>query len=191
VRDLLGPSFVTEDEDPQLYEDLLAEVGAAVRALDIMDWFVVQDIVNIVWETRRARLARASLMRTAREDAVREKIRRSTKDSQLADSMAESWSKGGEPATRIVKELLAQAHLSERDVTGEALLRFAEEFDRLNEREEKFQSRRNSSLKQIERRHAVCARQLRRASENLIEVVGEPHQALARRAMDKVSADRR
>jgi hypothetical protein len=185
----LGPSHVTEDEDPQLYEDLLAKVGAAVRSLDIMDWFVVQDIVDIVWETRRARLARASLMRTAREDAVREKFRRSTKDSELAELIAEGWSKGGEPATRIVKEQLAQAHLSERDITAEALLRFAEEFDRLNEREEKFQRRRNSRLKQIERRHAVWARL--RASENLIEVVGEPHQGLASRAVDKVSADRR
>jgi hypothetical protein len=39
VRALLGPSWIIEGEDTELYEALLARVGTAVEPADIIDWF--------------------------------------------------------------------------------------------------------------------------------------------------------
>ena len=50
VRPLLGPSWLVEGEDPKLYEDLLARVGAAVNPLDIIDWLLVKDVVALLMD---------------------------------------------------------------------------------------------------------------------------------------------
>ena len=50
VRALLGPSWIIEGEDPELYEELLAGVGAAVQPKDFIDWLLLKDIVALTWE---------------------------------------------------------------------------------------------------------------------------------------------
>src|ERR1700694_3498430 len=70
VRPLLGPSWIVEGEDPQLYEDLLAQVGAAVQPRDLIDWLFLKDVVALTWEIQRTRRHRASLMRTTRDEAM-------------------------------------------------------------------------------------------------------------------------
>jgi hypothetical protein len=47
VRALLGPSWLIEGEDAALYEDLLAQVGAAVQPMDMIDWLLVKDVVAL------------------------------------------------------------------------------------------------------------------------------------------------
>jgi hypothetical protein len=65
VRALLGPSWITEGEDPKLYETLLAQVGAAVGAKDIIDWLLISDVVALTWDIQRSRRIRDGLMRNA------------------------------------------------------------------------------------------------------------------------------
>ena len=50
VRVLLGPSWMVEGEDVQLYEDLLAAVGSAVKPVDLVDWLLLKDFVDLTWE---------------------------------------------------------------------------------------------------------------------------------------------
>ncbi len=66
VRPLLGPSWIIEGEDPERYEKVLAEVGAAAQPIDFVDWLLVKDIVDLTWEIQRTHLQRERLMRTGR-----------------------------------------------------------------------------------------------------------------------------
>ena len=66
VRPLLGPSWIIEGEDPERYEKVLAEVGAAAQPIDFIDWLLVKDIVDLTWEIQRTHLQRERLMRTER-----------------------------------------------------------------------------------------------------------------------------
>jgi hypothetical protein len=66
VRQLLGPSWIIEGEDPERYEKVLAEVGAAVRPIDFIDWLLVKDVVDLTWEIQRTQLRREKLMRIER-----------------------------------------------------------------------------------------------------------------------------
>src|ERR1700751_1595766 len=70
LRPLLGPSCITEDEDPQLYDRILAELGCAVEAIDLIDWLLVKDIAELVWKIQRTRRLRESQMRRAREQVM-------------------------------------------------------------------------------------------------------------------------
>lgn len=58
VRALLGPSWLIEGEDPRLYEELLARVGAAIQPTDLIDWLLLKDVVALTWEIQRSPSAR-------------------------------------------------------------------------------------------------------------------------------------
>jgi hypothetical protein len=93
VRELLGPSWIIESEDPERYEKVLAEVGAAVQPIDFIDWLLVKDIVDLTWEIQRARLQRQRLMRTAQVSSLRTVIAQaglSMADIDLQSLSAES-----------------------------------------------------------------------------------------------------
>jgi hypothetical protein len=76
---------------------------------------------------------------------------------------------GDEETIEEVDELLAGAGLSKADVLARSLSVNAQEFDRLDQQNERHEYRRGALLQQIERRHAGWARQVKRASENVID----------------------
>jgi hypothetical protein len=172
IRVLLGPSWIVEGEDAQLFEDLLAAVALAVKPMDLVDWLLVKDFVDHTWEIQRNRRNRESLMRFGRVAAmtsILESIITWREFSESPSVLAMNWFRGEEDAFKRVEDLFAQTGLSESDVTAQTLAANAAEFDRLDGRDERYQSRRNSLLKQIERRRAGWAKQKRRASETVID----------------------
>jgi hypothetical protein len=200
IRVLLGPSWIVEGEDVQLYEDLLASVGAAVKPMDLIDWMLLKDFVDLAWEIQRNRRNRESLMRLGRVAAMKSILASimlwrppSYGDRDEPTVLAVNWFNGEEKAVKRVEDLLAQTGLSESDVTAQTLAANAAEFARLDARDELYQSRRNSLLKQIERRRAGWAKQIRRASETIIDADFEqsPPERLPRQAEDEVTAGQR
>jgi hypothetical protein len=202
IRVLLGPSWIVEGEDVQLYEDLLAAVGAAVKPMDLIDWLLLKDFVDLTWEIQRNRRNRESLMRLGRVAAMKSILASIMQDSEMPFDLGKSdeptvlalnWFSGEKEAIKRVEDLLAQTGLSQSDVTAQTLAANAAEFARLDARDELYQSRRNSLLKQIERRRAGWAKQMRRASETVIDADFEqsPPERLPRQTEDEVTAGRR
>jgi hypothetical protein len=197
VRALLGPGWIIEGEDPELYEALLARVGAAVEPRDIIDWLLVMDVVALTWEIHRSRRHRDGLMRIARRKAMeevlglilpRERGFRSSEDSE-ASRLATDWFNRDEEATKFADALLAKAGLSLTDVTAQALSMKASELDRLDQQNERRENRRDAILLQIERRRAGWAKRVQRASEDVVdaEFQENPPGALGGPAIREVS----
>jgi len=177
VRALLGPSWIIDGEDSDLYEQLLAGVGAAVQPFDLIDWLLLKDVVALTWEIQRTRRQRESLMRMARRAAVetillsilpQEGIRL-TGASTEASRLASDWFSGDRKATKRVDELLDQARLSSADITAQSLSTRAQEFDRLDRQNELHERRRDALLQQIERRRSGWAKEVRRASDEIVD----------------------
>jgi hypothetical protein len=149
---LLGPSWTVEGEDVQLYEDLLAAVGSAVKPTDLIDWLLLKDFVDLIWEIQRNRRNRESLMRKGRRAAMRRVLASIMPgqgplimtESDEASLLALNWFSGDEAAIKRVEELFAQAGLLASDITAQTLSTNAQEFDRLEARDELYQSRQNS-----------------------------------------------
>lgn len=184
VWPLLGPSWIIEGEDPERYEKVLAEVGAAARPIDFIDWVLVKDVVDLTWEIQRIHLQRERLMRTERLSSLQTVIfsilysengsSYDVKNDPTVSRIAAKWARADIKGIKRVEELLSQAGLSMADVDLQSLSEKSGEFDRLDERDERLAGRRDEILRQIERRRSGWAKLVRRTSEVIVE--GEFHE---------------
>jgi predicted phage tail protein len=167
-----------DGEDPNLYEELLGRVGAAVQPIDIIDWILVKDVVALTWQIHRSRRQRESIMRNAQRQGMervlsmifprRSRIEMITEKSE-AGEIASDWFKGRKKAIKRVDQLLAQAGLSIADVSAQSLSAEAEQLDRLDSQNERHERRRDSILQQIERRRAGWSKLVKRESEDVVD----------------------
>jgi hypothetical protein len=176
IRSLLGPTWIIEGEDLDVYEQLLASVGAAVEPLDIIDWLLVNDVVVLTWLIQRSRRHCEGIMRTARREAMESLLSSILPPNKFLDSddteaaeIARDWFNGDKKATKRAEELLAQAGFSLADVAAQSLSAKAEELDRLDQQTERREHRRDSILQQIERRRAGWSKLVKRASEDIVD----------------------
>jgi hypothetical protein len=180
VRPLLGPSWIVEGEDPNLYEELLGRVGAAVGPRDIIDWLLVKDAVALTWQIHRSRRLQDGLVRSARRDAMERLLliawpgsdkrpdRDGVKDS-YAKQLTDQWFLGAKSAKRDIVNILKGTGLSTDDIAVQALSIKAEELDRLDLQNEGCEHRRDAILLQIERRRRGWSKVVKHASEEIID----------------------
>jgi len=179
VRALLGPSWLIEGEDAALYEDLLAQVGAAVQPLDMIDWLLVKDVVALTWEIHRSRNLRDFVVRQASEAAMsrllqsaypRDPVGPGAGRDMAIKLLVGRWRKGEKAAIKDIEAKLANAGLSMSDLSLQALSLKAEELDRIDEQTRRHEDRRDKILQQIERRRSGWSKMVERASEEVVDV---------------------
>jgi hypothetical protein len=169
---LFGQPQLLEGEDAAAYDQLLARIRAVVKPIDIIDeMFSVDYKINQLLANRIPpgiegimRLARA---RKAGE-LVQEYVRRESDAVTLIDELLTS---GGKSMDTLIAEALAEE------------LNHIERIDRLTAIAE---SRRNASLREIDRRRAVLGETLRRSVQEIEDaefkvVVCRHHEMLAGR----------
>jgi hypothetical protein len=61
---IFGPPPLLEGEDPAIYKELMAQVSAILKPLDILEQMWVRDIGDLEWEIRRYRRLNTNLMAT-------------------------------------------------------------------------------------------------------------------------------
>ena len=178
VRALLGPTWLIAGEDPDLYERLLAQVGAAVRPIDIVDWLLLKDVVALSWEIQRSRRHRGSVIRMGRGKAMAAILevamprlgtigdfRRDEDHLQLVAQ----WLNGDTKATKRIEAALAATGFSFDDVAAQSLTVRAVELSRIDQSVERHEARRNGLLQQIERRRVGWSARVQRASEDIVD----------------------
>jgi hypothetical protein len=174
VRALLGPSWIINGEDPQVYEALLAQVGAAVGAKDIVDWLLIKDFVALTWDIQRSRRIRDGLMRDARSrvvfDVLRFAMRNETPRQRNAIAkLHDRWRRGEETARQSVAELLAERGMSDADISARAFEKIAQELDMIDQQNERREHRRDRLLQEIERRRHGWGKQVKSVSEEIVD----------------------
>jgi hypothetical protein len=184
VRPLLGPSWIINGEDPELYERLLTEAAKAIGPRDIIDWLLVKDVVAHTWEIQRGRRNRESLMRLRKRHVLQNMlVTVMPSDSELdGPFLAERWSQGVKTAVDMVKYFFEEAGLSMADLDAQVLSNHAAEFERIEAQTGRCEDRRDKLLLQIERRRSGSAQAVLKASENVIDAEFEnlpPHGSAA------------
>jgi len=181
VRPLLGPVWLLEGEDHQLYEQLLTEIAAAIAPRDIIDWLMVQDIASLTWEIQRSRRHRQSLARRNKQSALETLLisllatEKGYPDVAMASALALSWANGVKASLQKVDALLRKAGMTMADVDSQTLSDYAKDFERIDAQAQRFEERRSKLLRLIERRRAGAAAAIRRAGQKVIEA--EFHEA--------------
>ena len=178
VRELLGPAWIIEGEDPERYEQLLARVADAVGPADFIDWLLVKDVVAHTWEIQRSRQHRETVIRTGRLKALQQILDQVTpgaegflsigRNGNIAE-LAIKWLNGDSEAAKRVAETLQASGFSLTDIAAHAITVMAVELERIDLQVERHESRRDSLLRQIERRREGWEKRVQRASEDVIE----------------------
>ncbi len=178
VRELLGPAWIIEGEDPRRYEQLLARVADAVGPADFIDWLLIKDVAAHTWEIQRSRQHRETVIRMGRLKALQQILDQATGEEEFLcigrngknEELAIDWLNGDPEAAKRVAETLQASGFSLTDVAAHAITVMAVELERIDLQVERRESRRDSLLRQIERRREGWEKRVQRASEEVIEV---------------------
>ncbi|MBM0206964.1 hypothetical protein JNW90_31130 [Micromonospora sp. STR1s_5] len=156
------PIFL-DGENPDEYASMWDQVRAAVHPSDFIEEVWVRDVVDLTWEAIRYRRMKAAFLNAHLHDGLEELLRPLLGLSEAREA-AEGWARRDPEAIESVKEVLEDAGRSLEEVRALTLrgwLRDVERFDRLIAGAE---ARRNSVLREVDRRRAAFALALRSAA---------------------------
>ena len=149
---------------PAGYNELLAQVTAAVNPADMLETMFVHDVVNHEWEVRRLRRYKAELLHASAYRGVRT-VLTTCLGWQEAKALAEAWRERKPAALNKVDQILAGHGLSTDTAFAETLVIRLAEIERIDRLLTVAEKRKTTALREMDRHRAACAALLRQALE--------------------------
>jgi hypothetical protein len=143
-------------EDPSAYEAMFANMAAAVMPTDAMEWLLMKDCVDLTWEIRRIRLAKAGIVDVTRKEALKSILESILNNDEQtgrdrmseADIKADAWY--NDPSVReALLAHLAKHDLDEEAITAQAFALRARELEKLDNMLASAERRRYAMLQEI------------------------------------------
>jgi hypothetical protein len=139
VRAILGKPPVLISEDPSVYDTMLANMAAAVMPRDAIEWILMKDCVDLTWEIRRIRLAKAGITDVTRKEALKSILESILNNSDLkgrdpiaaAQIMADDWYNDPSAKEALLAHL-AKHGLDEEAITAQAFALRSRELEKLD-----------------------------------------------------------
>lgn len=182
-----GPPPLLEGEDPQAYDELLADVSAVIQPSDIFEEIWVRDVVDLTWEIRRLRRVKTNLLAVALPDALEDVLSRfigkpKERDTgrdlgirfpgdpipkQAERELAQKWEKRDPTAVKRVEGILKSANLAMEHVMARAFRSELENIERIDRMIMAEEARRNAAYRELERHRAGIANALRTSIQSV------------------------
>jgi hypothetical protein len=168
TQSMFGPPALVPGEDRADYEALRARISAAVKPKDFLEEMWVRDVSDQMWDTLRMRRFKANLLTAAKAHGLELFLKpgRGIHDAQTA---TRCWVKGTHSGVQEVNQQLAKMDANGETLSAFALVAMIDEFERLDRMIANAESRRNATLREIERHREAVAKALRRASDEILE----------------------
>jgi hypothetical protein len=145
-----GPPPLIAGENRVQFEAMRDQISAAVGPRDFLEEILVNDVVNLVWETLRLRRLRAALLQAAAPEGV---------DHILNQTIAIDWASRQPRVVAKGDAALYAAGLTMDVVMAQTLALKIDEFERIDRMGAGAEARRNSALREIDRHRAAALRQ--------------------------------
>jgi hypothetical protein len=189
----LGPSPLINGEDAAAYDDLAARIRAVLLPRDVIEELWARDVTDLAWEVLRLRRLKAHLMRTCAHQGMKEVLEPLVPIPDLgsddfeeapdSEELAEQWFVGDAAAIETVDKALATAGLTMDAVMARTLVVRIDEVERIERMMMAAEARRDTTLRELERRRVGSAARLRRAigdaEDAEFEVIAAPASNLA------------
>lgn len=159
----LGPSPLFRGEDAAAYDDLFARIRGALQPRDILEELWARDVADLAWEVLRLRRLKAHLMRACAHEGMEKVLDPLVEDDDDYRELAEDWSTGDQAAIERVDAMLAAAGLTMDAVMARTLVARIGEVERFERMMMAAEARRDTIVREIDRRRAGLASRLRRA----------------------------
>jgi hypothetical protein len=166
VQEQWGEPPVLTSEDPNVYTKLALQIANAVGPDDVIQWFLIKDVLDLTWEILRLHRIKRDLIELSRK--------------QVRDRAFEESEYKGDKQTPALKALFKTG-----EVTARAFLHALPHYERIDTLLAAAEGRRAAALREIDRRRDGIASRLRRASDDIIdgEFTEHPHPAGASRKL--------
>ncbi|MCB5176419.1 hypothetical protein [Microvirga lenta] len=154
-------------ESEQDYDELLAEIAAAVAPSDTIETLWVKDIADLKWEAMRLRRIQASLLISAAKSALARLLRSGNAgvidgtQTFTVSELVNGFAEGDGKATAEVERVLAHFGKDMDAILAEALIDKLDQIGPIERMITGADLRRNKVLRDIDRRRDAFARRLR------------------------------
>ncbi|MFB0490883.1 hypothetical protein ABIE45_003469 [Methylobacterium sp. OAE515] len=167
-------------ENTEQYDALLRSIIQHVEPTDVIEAIWVKDIVNFIWEAKRLRRWRGQILEQARVKAAEELIRPALQNADpfgldrlggpSPDALAAGWVIDSQVEKERVDALLQKRGLTAMNVTAHGFLMNLPAIERIDRLASLVDQRRDTLLREIERKRAHFAQQVRSATADVLDV---------------------
>ena len=169
----LTPAPLLLGEALEDYFRTARHIVAVIQPKDAIEDFLTRDVIDLDWENRRLRRAKAGLLRASASKGVR-RIH-STIDTptvalvldDTSDHFAHEWASGKASTRKEFAEMLKKAELTMDDVMAEALAEVIDAVERFDRMLASAEARRNNALREIERHREARGATMRLALDDV------------------------
>jgi hypothetical protein len=179
---IFGPIPLLPGENAAAYDDLLARVSGNLKPSDIFEEIWVREIVDLIWESLRWRRHLVGFLATAIPKTLERILKPLAQNQPEAGSgrgsfidrlhaaeaslkggstLVTDWAAGDPTAIERVNKLLASAGLTMDNVIAQTTASELEKIERFNRLIASAEWRRNTLLREIDRRRASFAQKVR------------------------------
>ncbi|MGU3661037.1 hypothetical protein [Methylobacterium fujisawaense] len=177
---LFDESPLLPGEDGERYNALLRSIVQQVNPTDVIEAIWVKDVVDLVWEAKRLRRWRRQILVQARLKAVEDLISPALQNTNplsldifsrpSSDVLATGWLTGREIEKEQVDEILVNRGLTAADVQAHSFLLRLSDIEKIDRLTSSADHRRDSLLREIERKRASFAQKVRSATTDVLDV---------------------
>jgi hypothetical protein len=160
-----GPPPLIEGDDRAAYDELLAQISAAVKPADILEDIWVRDIVDLVWEIFRLRRLKVNLMAATASKGLQNRLKPFSFEEWR--DLVEAWAARKPDAIARVNHLLASAGLTMDAFMLQSFCDNLAAIECIERMTAKAEARRNDALFEIERHRSTFAFTLRRTVQQV------------------------
>jgi hypothetical protein len=172
-------------EDPPLvggetlkdYNAFFAAIAASLKPTDAIDWLFTKDVVDLSWYIRRERSIIADMVKLAQKQVVLALLKATADASRAENELyrifdaadeANRWA--NDPAGREeIDARLAEKGHPPSTTLAQAYINAAPQIDAVDKRLAGYETRRIAVLREVERRNEKFARDLDKASSDIID----------------------
>jgi len=168
------------DENEEQYDALLRSIVQQVKPADVIEAIWVKDVVDLIWQAKWLRRYRVQILVQARLKAVEDLILPSFRNSDASgldlslavstDALAAGWVTGNKSEKGRVDTILHERGLTAADVTAHGFLLNLPAIERIDRLSLAADQRRDALLREIERKRASFAQQVRSATTDVLDV---------------------
>ncbi len=144
---------------------LTKNLVAAAEPEDAIEEILVRDVIDLSWEIRRLRQAKAGLLTVSFGAALKLVMETIGLGYSERESLSKRWMAGEKEAQQTVHKALYEANLSEEDVTAQTMEIKLDSYERLDRMLASAEARRNNALREIDRHRETLGVATRRALE--------------------------
>jgi hypothetical protein len=163
---LFGPPPLFDGEDTKNYDQIFREVFAAVTPADIFEKIWVREYADIDIEVVRLRRLTANLMKANAYKGLTEILLPLVGRSE-AETLAEGWAARHSEVVERVNKTLASAGLSTDSILAQTFALQLDHMERIQHMTALAETRRNATLREIDRHRQTLGQKLRRATQQL------------------------